>query len=40
MGEFEQAYLSNCVKVTMAQTAWKMTLGRFIQIEDVMNISS
>lgn len=32
MAKFEQVYLSNCVKVTMAQTAWKMTLERFIHI--------
>lgn len=40
MAEFEQALLSNCVKVTVAQTAWKMTLERFIHIEGVMYICS
>lgn len=40
MAEFEQTYLSNCVKITVAQTAWKMTLERFIHIEGVMYICS
>lgn len=40
MAEFEQAYLSNSVIVTVAQTAWKMALKRFIHIEGVIYICS
>lgn len=40
MAEFGQAYWSNCVKVTVAQTAWKMTLGRFIHTEGIMYMCS